>query len=968
MSGSQVDVTPTARPARPPFAALLFGYDVFISFALGVPPRGTLSYASDLARRLRERDFTVFFSEDEAPAGGSLDQTLKTALKRSRILVVIANRGTLAEPRWVRVEVEEFHRLHPGRPVIPINIGAALQDPAFGTKAHSWLPWTDRIWIDDSEEACHQGVVGDAAIERLLTAPNTVRTGTRWRWTVRAAFATLALLTTLAAWFGVADRRNALLAQTNAQIARSNEARATENAVTARRNEALAAANAAAAASEAVRAQLAEGQAVREADVAREAERRAHAGELAARSQLERGSDAARALLLAREAWHTAPVAVARRALYEALNEPIAMALAPGFSNLRRAAFSPDGRHIAAAGTGAQFALLRTDVDAPPIHGHVDAEVRGLAFSPDGKLLATLDSTARLQLWNAETGAAIGAAWAMPGMREGWALAWRRDGLQVALAGTGSSSNNQIVVFWDPAVQREAAPPLSISSGLGTFALDYSPDGTRLALTANDHIEVWDLAGRELVVPKIATRPPTTFVAFTGNSRIVFDGPGYEATAWELSDNRVEPLTYGGHTNWVVSFARSDSGGMAASGSEDGTIRLWQADAALPVAAPLAGHVFGVSSLAFNGDGTELVSAGRDGRLLRWLLPTDARWLRKAVPKDDSAMDGADVTRSSDLSWTVRLLRDSRLIEWRHAGVSQKSGPFGGRPEEGLAVSTDGTLALRDASDRLSLVDAGRSQARCSLGSRARGARFSTDGRRLFTWYEQGVDSAIRVWNALDCSAVAAIERNGADALVLGVDWSADGRALWLAGGQVLRRWDIAHRAFVGPAWPSPDSPIVVADPLGRFVATALPDGVIRLFDLRRGGAATDLRGAGSEAVRAVAFSADGAWLASATDGGHSLWDLATGQRAGRAIRNRQGQLRGIAFSADSRALVTTSTDGPDRHWQFDPDAWAEQACAVAHRNLTCGEWNRLMGASTGYRRTCPQWPLPPDAATCGAN
>jgi len=72
-------------------AARVFGYDVFISFALGPPPRGTHSYASDLARRLRERDFTAFFSEDEAPPGEQLDRTLLAALRRSRTLVVIAN-------------------------------------------------------------------------------------------------------------------------------------------------------------------------------------------------------------------------------------------------------------------------------------------------------------------------------------------------------------------------------------------------------------------------------------------------------------------------------------------------------------------------------------------------------------------------------------------------------------------------------------------------------------------------------------------------------------------------------------------------------------------------------------------------------------------------------------------------------------------------------------------------------------
>lgn len=62
--------TPTTPPSpqapKVSFASRFFGYDVFISFALGGPPRGSQSYASDLARRLRERDLSVFFSEDEA--------------------------------------------------------------------------------------------------------------------------------------------------------------------------------------------------------------------------------------------------------------------------------------------------------------------------------------------------------------------------------------------------------------------------------------------------------------------------------------------------------------------------------------------------------------------------------------------------------------------------------------------------------------------------------------------------------------------------------------------------------------------------------------------------------------------------------------------------------------------------------------------------------------------------------------
>lgn len=82
-------------------SSLLFGYDFFISFTLGPAPRGTTSYASDLARCLRERDYTVFFSEDEAPPGAELDSTLRRALHRTRVLLVIVNEIALNESRWI---------------------------------------------------------------------------------------------------------------------------------------------------------------------------------------------------------------------------------------------------------------------------------------------------------------------------------------------------------------------------------------------------------------------------------------------------------------------------------------------------------------------------------------------------------------------------------------------------------------------------------------------------------------------------------------------------------------------------------------------------------------------------------------------------------------------------------------------------------------------------------------------------
>lgn len=188
----------TVRPrvgAKHPYSARLFGYDLFLSFALGPAPRGTLSYASDLARKLRESDFTVFFSEDEAPPGEQLDRTLRRALLRSKSLVVIVNRDTLKEPRWVREEVLEFRKHHPTRPPVTVNIGGALQVPELARSAEEWLAWQGTIWVDETDTAASNGIASTAVVDRLATAQHYRRSNRKWRWLAWSVSVALVTLT-----------------------------------------------------------------------------------------------------------------------------------------------------------------------------------------------------------------------------------------------------------------------------------------------------------------------------------------------------------------------------------------------------------------------------------------------------------------------------------------------------------------------------------------------------------------------------------------------------------------------------------------------------------------------------------------------------------------------------------------------------------------------------------------------------
>jgi hypothetical protein len=224
-------------------ATRIFGYDVFISFALGAPARGTHSYASDLARRLRELDFTVFFSEDEASPGDRLDSTLLNALLRSRVLVVIANHGTLEEPRWVRKEVEAFRNRYPERPVVPINVSNALQEADLIQQTREWLPFEDTIWVDETSDALTEGIASDDLVKRLALTPAGRSSNTKWRWLVRLVISSLIVLSLTAVGFAVSANRQRKQAVTNLVEANRQKGIAETNLTEATRQKGIAETN-----------------------------------------------------------------------------------------------------------------------------------------------------------------------------------------------------------------------------------------------------------------------------------------------------------------------------------------------------------------------------------------------------------------------------------------------------------------------------------------------------------------------------------------------------------------------------------------------------------------------------------------------------------------------------------------------------------------------------------------------------
>jgi len=263
--------------------------------------------------------------------------------------------------------------------------------------------------------------------------------------------------------------------------------------------------------------------------------------------------------------------------------------------------FSPDGKLLVTgsvpvgAVVGAPITLIMWDVaTGKPKTTLMDkgSGVLSLAFSPDGKVLVSGHADKAVRVWDLTLGK---VKWVLKGhVGEVKSVAFSPDG-KILASGSWDRKGPKFtgeVKFWNPETGKLERTFID-QSPTAVESLAFSPDGRRLAVASTGlkeekdqvkgssiylgHVSMYDIAKKSLQW-RATVDGGVYSVTFSPDGKILASGnDNRTVTLWEAeSGKRRQNLEGHGNCVWAVAF--SPDGASLASAAWDQKVRLWHAD------------------------------------------------------------------------------------------------------------------------------------------------------------------------------------------------------------------------------------------------------------------------------------------------------------------------------------------------------------------------------------------------------
>ncbi|KAG8706339.1 hypothetical protein FRC09_002465 [Ceratobasidium sp. 395] len=378
-----------------------------------------------------------------------------------------------------------------------------------------------------------------------------------------------------------------------------------------------------------------------------------------------------------------------------------------------------------------------------------------------------------------------------------------------------------------------------------------------------------------------------------------------------------EPLK--GHTGIVNSVAYSPDGAWIVSSSRDSTIRIWDAYTHQPVGQPFGGDTSEVTSVAYSPDGAYIVSGSWDSTVRIW----DAH-ARRPVGQPLEGHTGSvnSVAYSPDSAYIVSGSDDYTIRIWDAHTYQPVQQPLDGHTNSVTSVrySPDGTYIVSGSCDNtIRIWDA---FARQPVGRPLQGhtnsvysVAYSPDGAYIVSG---SYDQTIRIWDAHACQPVGRpLEVHTGS--VSCVAYSPDG-AYIVSGSadKTICIWDAYTRQPVQQPLDGHANSVnsVAYSPDSACIVSGSEDNTIRIWDAyTRQPVGQPLEGH-TKLVTSVTYSPDGAYIVSGSeDRTIRIWDAHACQQIGKPLEGYTGAILSVAYSQDGAYIVSGSEDRAIRIW-----------------------------------------------------